>query len=395
MTQLLIPTDEAGLAAAVADAHAAKTPLAIEGGGTRAGLGRPAQTEKTLSARGLTGITLYEPAELVIGARAGTPLRVVEEALAEKGQELTFEPMDHRPLLGTGGEPTVGGVAAANVSGPRRIMAGACRDSLIGVRFVNGKGEVVKSGGRVMKNVTGLDLVKLTAGSFGTLGVFSEVIFKVLPRSETMATLVLHGLDDAAAVAALSTALGSPFEVTGAAHLPADVERVPKTLIRIEGFEASVTYRVGELRRLLAAGAAADVMQGELAAQLWRSVRDAAFLAEPRDLAVWRVSIAPSKAAAALARLPAGFVERHLFDWGGGLVWIATSSAGDAGAAVLRAALAGSGGYATMVRAPDEVRAAVAVFEPLAPALAAVSAGIKRSFDPAGILNPGRMTAGL
>jgi glycolate oxidase FAD binding subunit len=395
MTQLLTPSDEAGLAEAVAEAHAAKTPLAVEGGGTRAGLGRPAQTGKTLTVKGLTGITLYEPAELVIGARAGTPLRVMEDALAEKGQELTFEPMDHRPLLGTSGEPTVGGVAAANVSGPRRIMAGACRDSLIGVRLVNGKGEVVKSGGRVMKNVTGLDLVKLTAGSYGTLGVFSEVVFKVLPKPETMATLVLHGLDDAAAIAALSRALGSPFEVTGAAHLPADVERVPKTLVRIEGFEASVAYRIGELKSLLAGSSRADVMRGDLAAQLWRSVRDAVFLAEPRDLAVWRVSIAPSKAPAALARLPVGFVQRHLFDWGGGLVWIATSSAGDAGAATLRSALAGSGGYATLVRAPDEVRAAVAVFEPLAPALAAVSAGIKRSFDPAGILNPGRMAAGL
>jgi glycolate oxidase FAD binding subunit len=395
MTATLTPRDEADLAEAVARAFAAATPLSVEGGGTRAPLGRPAQTARTLTTRALTGITLYEPAELVIGARSGTPLREVEDALAGHGQELTFEPMDHRPLFGTAGEPTIGGVAAGNVSGPRRIHAGACRDSLIGVRFVNGKGEVVKSGGRVMKNVTGLDLVKLTAGSFGTLGVFSEVIFKVLPRAEHRATLLLHGLDDARAIAAMSAALGSPFEVTGAAHLPSDIERVPKTLLRLEGFQASVGYRAGELRRLLAPYGAADLIEGDFAAQLWRGVRDASFVAEPRASAVWRVSIAPSKAAASLGRLPPGLVERHLFDWGGGLVWLATPATGDAGAAAIRTALGGTGAHATLVRAPDEVRAAVDVFEPPVPALKAVSEGIKRSFDPAGILNPGRMFAGL
>lgn len=395
MTTILTPRDEADLSEAIAAAALARTPLAIEGGNTRSGLGRPAQTEGSLTARALTGITLYEPAELVIGAKAGTPLREIEDTLAGRGQELTFEPMDHRVLYGSQGEPTIGGVAAANVSGPRRIHAGACRDSLIGVRFVNGKGEVVKSGGRVMKNVTGLDLVKLTAGSFGTLGVFSEVIFKVLPRAEHRATLILHGLDDAGAIAAMAAALGSPFELTGAAHLPGDIERVPKTLLRIEGFRASVSYRGDALRRLLAPFGMADLIEGAFAAQLWRDVRDAAFLAEPRSSAVWRVSVAPSKAAAALARLSAGVVERHLLDWGGGLVWIATAAAGDAGAASIRGAFAGTGAHATLVRAPDEVRAAVDAFEPPVPALFAVSEGIKRSFDPAGILNPGRMTAGL
>lgn len=393
MTDLIQPRDETDLAEAVAAAHAARRSLTVRGGGTRAGFGRPVRTQAILSTAGLSGVTLYEPAELVIGARAGTPLAVVEETLAARGQELTFEPMDHRALFGATGEPTIGGVAAGNISGPRRIQAGACRDSLIGVRFVNGRGEVVKSGGRVMKNVTGLDLVKLTAGAWGTLGVFSEVIFKVLPRPETSATLVLHGLDDAGAVAAMARALGSPFEVSGAAHLPSDVERVPKTLVRIEGFAASVSYRAGALRRLLG-GAGADLLEGAPAAQLWRGVRDAAFVAEPRAHAVWRVSIAPSKVAAALARLPVGFVLRHLLDWGGGLAWIATSAAGDAGAARLRGALAGTGAHATLARAPGEVRAAVPVFEPLPGPLMSLTAGIKQSFDPAGILNPGRLYAG-
>jgi glycolate oxidase FAD binding subunit len=395
MTDLLQPADEAALAEAVASAYADRTPLSIEGAGTKAGIGRPLQTARTLTTRGMTGVTLYEPSEMVIGARAGTPLRLVEDTLAEKGQALTFEPVDYRLLLGTSGEPTVGGVAASNNSGPRRIMAGACRDSLIGVRFVNGKGEVVKSGGRVMKNVTGLDLVKLMAGSWGTLGVFSEVIFKVLPKAEHTATLVLHGLDDAAAIAALSAGLGSPFEVTGAAHLPSGIERVPKTLLRLEGFRDSIAYRTGELRKVLKSFGMADVVEGETAHALWRSVRDCAFLAEPRDAAVWRLSVAPSKAAAAMRTLAQALPHRHFYDWGGGLVWVATAPSGDAGAASIRAALAGSGGHATLVRAPDEVRAAVAVFEPASPALAALSAGLKSSFDPAGILNPGRMAAGL
>lgn len=391
----MTPASEAELAECVAQAGHDRTPLSVEGGGTKAAMGRPAQAQRTLSTRALTGITLYEPAELTIGALAGTPLEEVEAALAERGQALTFEPMDYRALLGTTGKPTLGGMVAANLSGPRRVATGACRDSLLGVRMVNGRGEVVKSGGRVMKNVTGLDLARLAAGSWGTLGVFTELFLKVLPAPEHSATLVVHGLEDGPAIAALAAALGSPYEVTGAAHLPGDIERVPQTLVRIEGFRASVAYRTGELRRLLSAHGSIGTIEGEAAASLWRAVRDASFLAEPRSDAIWRVSVAPSKAAATLGRLPPGFVRRHLLDWGGGLVWIATSAEGDAGARMLRSALAGTGGYATLVRAPSEVRATTDVFEPPAPALARISAGIKASFDPNGILNPGRMYAGV
>ncbi|KAF0137458.1 MAG: glycolate oxidase FAD binding subunit, partial [Xanthobacteraceae bacterium] len=232
------PSSSAELAEVVADARRAGTPLAVAGGGTRSGLGRPVQAAATVSTANLSGITLYEPAELVIAAQAGTPLREVTDALAAKGQRLPFEPMDHRRLYRTNGEPTVGGVAAANVSGPARINLGAARDSMIGLKFVNGLGEEVKSGGRVMKNVTGLDLVKALAGSLGTLAVFHEVCFKVLPKAEGERTLVLSGLSIPRAVEALSAALGSPFEPTGAAHVPADDAGAARTLIRIEGFAA-------------------------------------------------------------------------------------------------------------------------------------------------------------
>src|SRR3954469_14404081 len=390
------PGTEQDVGSIVAEAAARCTPLSLIGGGTKADIGRPVQTAATLSAFALTGITLYEPAEMVIGARAGTPLAEVVRTLAEKGQELTFEPMDYRPLLGSTGEPTISSVAATNLSGPRRIMAGAARDSLIGVRFVNGRGEIIKNGGRVMKNVTGLDLVKGMSGSWGTLGFFTEVIFKVLPRAERIATLVFRGFDDARAVEALSMALGSPFEVTGAAHLPAQLDcGGARTLIRIEGFSVSIDYRLGELKRLLKRFGAGEVIEGEAAAAVWRSVRDVTVLAEPRDRAVWRVSTAPTQGPAVMAQAARALDARWFYDWGGGLIWIATSAPGAAGAAAIRAAVRTTGGHATLVRAPAEMRAAVDVFEPLSEPLMRITAGLKTAFDPAGVLNPGRMYAGV
>ena len=392
---LFTPRDEQDAGAIVVEAAANRTPLSIIGSGTKAAIGRPAQTEATLSSAGLTGVTLYEPAELVIAARAGTPLAEVVRTLGLRNQELPFEPIDYRGLLGSTGEPTIGSVAAANLSGPRRIMAGAARDSLIGVRFVNGRGEAVKSGGRVMKNVTGLDLVKLMAGSWGTLGFLTEVTFKVLPKAERAATLIFRGLDDARAIEALSQALGSPYEITGAAHIPSVDQAGASTLLRIEGFSFSVEYRLGELRRLLKRYGTPDIVERKGADALWQSVRDATLIADPRDRAVWRVSTAPTKAPELTAAIARSLDARWFYDWGGGLVWIATDPRGDAGAAAIRKALRTTGGHATLVRAPAEVRAAVDVFEPQADALMRVSAGIKASFDPVGIFSPGRMYAGV
>ncbi|MEE7457959.1 glycolate oxidase subunit GlcE [Methylorubrum populi] len=391
------PANEQEAAAIVAQAAGRSEPLRLVGGGTKAALGRPPQDEATLSAARLTGITLYEPAEMVVAARAGTPLAEVEALLAERGQMLPFEPMDHRPLLASTGEPTFGAVAAANNSGPRRINAGAARDSLIGVRFVNGRGQPIKSGGRVMKNVTGLDLVKLMAGSWGTLGLLTEVTFKVLPKQEQTSTLVLPGLDDTAAVEALCAALGSPFELTGAAHLPAGIGAPEaRTLMRVEGFAKSVAYRLGELRRLLRRYGEPRIVEGEEGAALWRAVRDATPLAEPREAAIWRISTAPTRGPAVTAAIAAGRPARWFYDWGGGLIWLATEASDDAGAATIRAAVKAAGsGHATLVRAPDALRAAIPVFEPLPEPLMRITAGIKAAHDPAGIFNPGRMYAGV
>jgi glycolate oxidase FAD binding subunit len=391
------PATEAEVAEAVRAAAAQRRPLEIVGGGTRRALGRPVAGEALVTA-GLAAVALYEPAALTLVAGAGARLSAIEAMLAAEGQRLPFEPMDHRALLGSAGEPTLGGVVACGVSGPRRIQAGACRDALIGVRFVDGRGAVIRNGGRVMKNVTGYDLVKLMAGAHGTLGVLTEVAFKLQPIPETEATVTLTGLGDAAAVGALSAALGSPYDVTGAAHLPegsgGSSAGAALTLVRVEGFARSVAYRAAALRDALAArGEAAVEADPARSAALWRAVRDAAPLAG-RPGAVWRLSVKPSDGPAAVAALRAAGVARAaLYDWGGGLVWLQTPSDGDAGAAAIRAEIARRGGHATLVRATEAIRRAVAPFHPEPAPVAALSAALRARFDPAGVLNPGRMAA--
>jgi len=359
--------------AAVADAvKAAKEPLSVQGGGTRGISGGG----EVLSVAGLNGISLYEPGALTLVAHAGTPVSDINAALAKENQRLAFEPMDHRTLLGTTGEPTIGGVMAANVSGPRRISVGAARDFLLGVRFVDGRGTVIKNGGRVMKNVTGYDLVKLMAGSCGTLGVLTEVAMKVLPRPETEATLMLHGLDDVGAVGAMARALGSPFEVTGAAHDPA----AATTMLRIEGFETSVRYRLDQLRAVLTTtGAEMTVAHAEDSADMWNKTRDvASFKAAEGD--VWRVSCKPSEGPAIAARSDA---DAWVYDWAGGLIWLKTPAGHD-----LRGKIGTIDGHATLVRADAQTKTQLGTFHPETPGVARLTAGLRAQFDPRGIFAP-------
>ena len=373
---MMKPESEPELAEMVA---AAKRPLRIVGGGTR-GIGRPVDGE-LLSTVGLKGVTLYEPGALTLVAGAGTPLDEIESTLTKEGQRLAFEPMDHRILLGTTGTPTIGGVVAANVSGPRRIQVGACRDSALGVRFVDGSGQVLKNGGRVMKNVTGYDLVKLMAGSWGTLGVLSEVSLKVQAIPEAEATLVGRGLTVRESIAALSAALGSPFDVSGAALLTEGGE----ACVRVEGLAASVAYRVKRMRSDMCAGW--DVIEGQKSAQLWRDIRDVRSLAGSED-AIWRLSVKPTDASEILKELGD---PNAVCDWGGGLIWLAMSAGGDGGAARVRSAVARLGGHATLVRGSDALRRDLDVFQPEVAPLAALSKGLRARFDPRGILNPGLM----
>ncbi|MFN0262542.1 glycolate oxidase subunit GlcE [Tepidamorphus sp. 3E244] len=388
---LLAPETEDEVVAAVQAARRKSEPLEILGGGTKRSVGRPMQTAASLTTRNLTGVTLYEPSELVIRAGAGTPLAEIEATLAENRQRLAFEPPDWRVLLKSDGTPTIGALAAANLSGPRRIFAGSARDALIGVRMVTGRGEAIKSGGRVMKNVTGYDLVKFSTGSWGTLGVLTEVTFKVLPQPETETTLAFEGLDAHAAVTCMSAALGSPFEVSGAAHLPASSGSPARTLLRIEGFGEQMTYRFGQLKLLLAAHGTPDRLDATASTAAWQAVRDVELFAG-EETALWRVSVAPSRGPD-IVDAAEGAGGRAMLDWGGGLVWAAMPSDGDAGASALRGALAGSG-HATLIRAPETVRAAIDVFQPQPAPVAALSEAMRHAFDPDRILNPGRMYAG-
>ncbi len=369
------PDTEAELAAMVRDAASRGEGLTIRGGGTRAIMA--GSGDAVLSTAGLTGIGLYEPGALTLVARVGTPLAEIEAALAAEGQMLPFEPWDARPLTGRNGTPTIGGVVATNASGPRRIQTGACRDSMIGVRFVDGAGAVVKNGGRVMKNVTGLDLVKLMAGSHGTLGVITEVAFKVLPRPEATASVVFGSLPADEAARAMTAALGTPFQVSGAAHLPRGPEGEAATLLRLEGFAGSVAYRAGELARALRRFGAARIVEGP---GDWPAIRDAALFGG-REGAVWRVSVRPTEGARVAAALAPAEV---ILDWGGGLIWALAPEDFD-----LRATLAGVPGHATLVRAGAAARGRWGVFHPEPAPVAAIAAGLRARFDPAGILNSG------
>lgn len=396
MTQMALdrPRTEADVIEIVSAAKRARTPLAIEGGGTRAGLGRPLHAPRKISMTDLTGITLYEPGEMVMSARAGTPVSEIEAALAEKGQMLPFEPMDHRAIYGSAGDPSIGGIAACNISGPRRIQSGAARDHILGLRVINGRGEAVKSGGRVMKNVTGLDLVKLLCGSHGTLGVITEVTFKVLPRARRCATLVVEGLSDERASACMSAALATPYEVSGAAHVPAQGTDGARTYLRIEHFPESVDYRMRELEKALAAFGKMTRLDHESSLTTWRDIRDVGPVALPHEHALWRISTAPTRGPVVMKAISASLKGRWFYDWGGGLIWFATAAQGDCGAGIIRAAL-GRAGHALLVRAPDELRSQTDVFEPLAEPLLKISRGVKTSFDPHHLFNPGRMYAGL
>ena len=357
--------------------------LDVRGQGSKLALGKPMHCDQVLDLSGISGIVDYAPEELVVTLRAGTPMREVEALLAQRNQMLAFEPPDLGPLLGREeGQGTLMGAVMGNLAGPRRISAGAARDHLLGFSGVNGRGEAFKSGGKVMKNVTGYDLSKLLAGSWGTLAVLDQVSVKVLPAPDQTRTLLLLGLSDDAAVKAMCVAMGSSHEVSGAAHVDG------RTALRLEGVAPSVEARLKGLRELL--GGRMEELGTLESRAFWREVRDAVPFAAAQDAVVWKISCAPTEGAAVVARIKAQRpAARAFYDWSGGLIWLALPPSDDADQAIVRGALAG--GHATLIRAAETMRVRSAVFQPQPPALAALTARVKESFDPKGIFNPGRM----
>ncbi len=400
---VLEPSDAKETAEAIAWAAAEGSSLEIVAGGTKRALGRPMNTDHVLDVSRLSGIANYEAAELVLTARPGEPLASINAELAKKRQMLAFEPPDWRALLDGQGEQTLGGVIACNLAGPRRVRAGAARDYVLGFTAVNGFGDIWKAGGKVVKNVTGYDMCKLQAGAYGTLSALTELTIKVMPKPETACTIVLHGLAEDVAIPVLADALNSPFEVSGAAHLPASVARRSKvgavaaglgaaTALRLEGPRPSVAYRIEAVEVLIGRGSRLDDAETEA---FWSEVGAVQPLLARGSRIVWRLCPTPSHAATFIHSLLSTLESAEFyFDWGGGLIWLSLDSeeAGpDAGAGILRPALKLSGGHATLVVAPETVRASVPVFEPLSAELAQLTARVKSGFDPRGVLNPGRM----
>ena len=383
---MLTPRDERDLAQAVADAQG---PLWVQGGGTRCSGRRP--KGEVLSVAGLTGITLYEPGALTMVAQAGTPLAEIESALEAEGQMLPFEPYSLGGVTGSKGDTTIGGVFATNASGARRVQVGAARDLLLGVRFVDGRGEVLRNGGRVMKNVTGYDLVKLLAGSRGALGVLTEVSFKVLPKPEALGHVALTGLSDAAAVQPMAAAMGSPFDVSGAVHAPEGIEEEPTTLLRVEGFADSVTYRTERLRDLLARFGAGQIGTSVEPWQAGRALSAFSQTVRGRGGATWFVSVKPGDAPALMGRIAGAYDCLYDYDWAGGRIRIHAMADQRALHDALRAAVAAIGGHATLIHAPSDLADAVPLCQPEPAPLAALSKGVRAQFDPRGILNPGVM----
>ena len=385
-------------------------PLEIIGHGSKRQVGQPMATNAVLDLSALNAVSSYEPSELIITVQAGAPLADVKSLIDARNQQFAFDPMDTAPLLGTARVGTIGGMIGAGLAGPRRIKAGGARDHLLGANAVSGFGDSFKTGGKVVKNVTGYDLCKLLAGSWGTLAVMTEVTLKVMPRPETERTLVLRGLDDVAANRAMTAALGSPFDVSSAAHLPNSVFRPVTgalatlaspgqavTLLRLEGIEASAESRAASLTQLMAEFGAAEILKDAASTEIWNAIRDVLPFAADGALGawpVWRIVCPPASGGAlgqSLSRETGGDV---IYDWGGGLIWAAVPPKPDAQAAHVRGRVEAAGGHATLIRAGEEVRHHLDVFQPQPPGLAALAERVRQSFDPKNILNRGRMTRG-
>jgi glycolate oxidase FAD binding subunit len=410
VVEIVRPTTEAELQKELLTLARQKMPAEIRGAGSKAGIGRPAGQPVVIEMTKLSGITLYEPSELVMAANAGTSLAQIETTLAHRGQMLAFEPMDLGPASGgAGGVQTIGAVFATNFAGSRRIATGAARDHLLGVRAVNGRGEVFKSGGRVLKNVTGYDVARALTGSWGTLAVMSEVTFKVTPLPEHTQTLIYAGLSDEIGVELLCAAMGTPFEVSGTAHLTAGLtsrlelgslarEASTITAIRVENFTSSVSYRIDRLREALKIYGTPLVLPQETSLPFWSELRRLSVLTPMKGDAssnLWRISTSPRLASKVIDSVRRNMKAEAYYDASGGVIWLEVGASADAGAADIRRILSTHGGHATLIRAEPDVRASVEVFQPMSTPVERITAGLKTAFDPERILNPGRMYAGV
>jgi glycolate oxidase FAD binding subunit len=382
MVEIFAPKTEAELSEVISSASS----VVVEGLSSKRSYGRVVAGLPVLSLAAFHSVAVYEPEELILEAGTATPLRVIQKMLHEKNQMLAFEPPDYSHLWGSSHSGSLGGVLATALAGPRRIKAGSVRDHVLGVRGVTGRGEIFKAGARVVKNVTGYDMPKLLAGSFGTLAALTSVTFKVLPAPEVEETVLVSVRDDAEAIRVMSDALQSSAEISAAAHVPGE-----GTYLRFEGISVSVSAR----RDRYVAGLKlnCEIINAEPSRVIWAKIRDCKAIAHEATRALWRISVAPMQGAAVAAFIARQTDARYFFDWGGGLLWMSLPAAGDGGAVLVRSAF--TEGHATLFAAPDDLRQRVQVFQPQAPTLAALTARVKLALDPHKKLNPGRMYKGV
>jgi len=400
------PQDAEQVAAAVKDALLTNETLELVGTGSRRELGRSVAADVELDLSALRGIVVYEPEELILVVAPATPMEQVREVLAERDQHLAFEPPDFGPLWNSAaGGGTIGGAILTGRNGPRRLAAGGARDHVLGIKAVNGFGDAFAAGGRVVKNVTGFDVAKLVTGSFGILCAVTEITLKVLPRPPDTATIVLFGLTDDVAIILMRQVLNeTSAQISSAAHLPADVARFSMTagfatsgesatLLRIEGFSPSVASRVTMLQEALSKHGDNTILDRESSAVAWAEIADAAFFVG-NDSPLWRLSVPAAQGAVVGRRITDAMEGRCFYDLAGGAVWLEVPPASDAHATLIRNLLhevVGDDGHATLIRAAADVRNFAAPFQPLPPAIAALSERVRAQFDPNRIFNPGRV----
>ncbi|CAB3803936.1 glycolate oxidase subunit GlcE [Pararobbsia alpina] len=385
------PTNVAEVVDVIMDANAAARSLEIFGGGTKRSFGDHVFADALLDMSGLAGIEMYEPEELVIKVRAGTPMSLLRSALRKHNQHFAFEPPDYAALFGNvDAIDTIGGIVACNLSGPRRVLAGAARDSVLGIEGVNGRGEAFHSGGRTVKNVTGFDIPRLMTGSFGVLAALTSITLKIHPAPQYESTLVVSELDDSVALRTMSDLLQLPFEISAAAHLGGERSSASVTAIRIEGFRESVMARETEIEKRLQAYTGVKKLGTDESRHFWASLKDLSAFTVDDDACIWRLSL-PCDQAASVAKSLGG---PAIYDWGGSQVFVqsrAESMLSQADA--LRKRIAEAGGSASLLRATLDVRRQVGTFQPRHGALQEVGERLRRAFDPNGVLNPGKLAS--
>ncbi|MWV28629.1 glycolate oxidase subunit GlcE [Aurantiacibacter rhizosphaerae] len=382
---MLRPDNTHDLAEIIGTAVQENRTLEIRGGGGKTDFGAPRACDDVIDMRGFSGVSQYDPAELVLTAGAGTQLSEIESLVAGENQMLAFEPWDYGLLWNRGGVATIGGTIAAGIAGSRRVSMGSARDHLLGFEAVSGRGERFIAGGNVVKNVTGFDLSKLVTGSWGRLVALTQVTLKVVPRPRLVASFALDGLSPAAAQRAMNVAMGSQAEIAAAAYLPGDPSQ---TVFRLEGIDPSIAARRQLVAEMHAELGMLRPLSEDEGAQFWERVQQ--FVALGEDQPLWRIHLPPSQGAAMAEKLdPAGEAQWHL-DWAGALLWIATSLDAD----TIRDAAASAGGHATLVRADATMRSRVPALHPPASGVAKLESKVREAFDPMGVFASARFGGG-